>query len=290
MQEETPDSINARTVHPAGSTFTGSNTEAAMLNGSMLRFGRCWKTAITVALAAVIFGTVVVSPAPGGPPPEETTTWVIVSKPPPPKKGQKPLPDALGVQLHAAGSPDGRLVTLNLNPTTLADGNVVDLHKGKCDCLHFHGNIGTKPDPAPNACGWGCVLPFDSAPATIQFLSGAIMLERSAIRKTDLIGTLNDAADDLEEAIDQIKGAIGSVPTRGRGWSRVTSFRFKTQLKLAKRNDSKAAERLRKASDPGLDPQARGVIVGEALNLIEKALKQKEAAFLLAVKRLHLLE
>jgi hypothetical protein len=56
------------------------------------------------------------------------------------------------------------------------------------DCnatYHYHGTLFDKPDPAPNGCGWGEVVPVTSLSNEAAVVSGAVTGETDALRAKD---------------------------------------------------------------------------------------------------------
>ncbi len=223
---------------------------------------------------------------PGGTPPADSTTWILVSKPP--KRGKKKTTGEPGVQLHAQGTPDGRFVSGDLNPTTGATGDIRDPHKGECECIHYHGTLFGKSDPKRGArCGWGCVVRFDLAPDSLAFLSGAVMFEERADKKSfndDVAGAIAD----LEAGIQALRDALESEPSVGTGsWDPRDSREYQKALNDAIELDEKALEKLMDALDAS--GRARDRLVDKAGASLSKAINLKRKMVLKLTKELKLL-
>ncbi len=137
-----------------------------------------------------------------GEPPPGGSTWILVETPRRPSR----VAGASGIQLHTSGQRD---VTADLNPTTGAAGVIRDPHT--CKCTHYHGRLFGQGDPDANGCGWGCVVPFETAPRSVAHLSTARMHElraSGALTRGDLAAAPGHLAAAVD-ALDDVSVSLG---------------------------------------------------------------------------------
>jgi hypothetical protein len=71
---------------------------------------------------------------------------------------------------------------------------------------HYHGTLFGKPDPAPDACGWGPIIGLDQLTDVVQDITQLITRETYALRRK----TVSRAKKDLGKASSSM-GAISNI-------------------------------------------------------------------------------
>jgi hypothetical protein len=123
-----------------------------------------------------------------------------------------------------------------------------------CDAVyHYHGTLFGQPDPAPNGCGWGEVLPITSLQSEAAVVSSAITLETDALRtknphqaKHATGAALSDlkSLSDHSENLDEIqKQKLKQATTEDKIAKRFFQQADDDEVKSDKKEDVKTARR-----------------------------------------------
>ena len=115
-----------------------------------------------------------------------------------------------GTILHI-NSTGPAIATRRSNPLTGAEGFLGPVAPD-CPFVHYHGRLFGRPDPAPNACGWGQVILARQASEVLYDIAKAIDSERDAevSVETDAFG---DADHELIDALHRLDDAIFRLNT-----------------------------------------------------------------------------
>lgn len=192
--------------------------------------------AMAIAVA-ILFCATGVRPAIGAEPAGETPPkgWIIVTSA---KGSLGPLKNVAGLQVFTRTSGPDELAFPDDNTTTGASGRIRAAHEGYCNCVHYHGSLFGLPDPDEEHCGWGCVVPIETAPPALVEVSDALMFEGEAALHVLLKGNLPDAISAIEDSIDALDRALGNLPESGdQQWDKKDAKKLKKSIKKALKSD-----------------------------------------------------
>jgi hypothetical protein len=111
--------------------------------------------------------------------------------------------------------------TCIVDPEVGAVGGIALGHFSDCPCHfadgHYHGTLFGIEDPAPNACGWGCVyeIPYSRANALTELYGRIDDIGRNfdpdlADKLDSIVGMMEDAAaDECYSVVDALANAFG---------------------------------------------------------------------------------
>ena len=139
-----------------------------------------------------------------------------------------------GIQLYTrAGLTE---VIPDLNKNTLAKGSIFGPDEN-CSKPHYHGMLRLKNDPAPDMCGWGKVIEYNTASVNIQNASNATHLNLLALTDLSLTFDINDNyrlslahANDALSALNNLNTSISSLENKSRIENNIKCANKKTEL------------------------------------------------------------